>query len=449
MKVSKKSIDMLNGPLLARLLVFTAPIALSSIVQQLFNASDTAIVGYFGNPNALAAVGTNSEIVALIVTLSSGLSVGVNIAVARKIGQKQTMLVPSLVQTAIMLSLILGVSGLFIGQCAAGPLLRLIKTPSDIFVSAEEYLRIYLIGYPFLLLYDFASAVLRARGDSRYPFTVLLLSGAINVLLNLLFVIVFNLDVAGVAIATDVSTAVSAVLVTARLKKDSVFRLSFRKVKISREYISEILKTGIPAAVQGAVFCFANIFVQTAVNTFGSAAIAGSTVAVNFEYFVYYIITAFGQTATTFTGQNYAAGQIKRCKKILWFCLAFSFIFSAVLCAVLIFYRPFFIGLFSSKPAVIQNADLRMMCILLFEPICCLYEIPAGFLRGTGRAVIPAASTVIGTCAFRIAWIYTVFRAHPSLEMLYRAFPLSWLFTIILVLTGFICVYKNRAFRRD
>lgn len=439
MKFKNNDMDMLNGALTKKLLLFTLPIALSSIVQQLFNAADTSVAGYFGNPNALAAVGTNAEIVALIVTLSSGLSVGANIIIANRIGKNERRSVPAVTETAVILALIIGVIGFFIGQAAARPLLMLIQTPNEILDYAQQYLRIYLFGYPFLLLYDFGAAVLRAKGDSRYPFSVLALSGIVNVLLNLLFVAVLKLDVAGVAAATCISTALSAFLVLLRLKRSGDF-LSHGRLSIKGEYIFEILKTGVPSAVQGAVFCFANIFVQTAVNKFGARAIAGSTIAVNFEYFAYYIITAFAQTATTFTGQNSAAGKRERCKKILWLCLLYSVISSLFAIVPVVVFKDFFAGLFSKDGAAIGFACMRIMCILLFEPICSLYEIPAGVLRGTGYAVLPALSTVLGTCVFRIVWIFTVFNTHKSLETLYLAFPLSWVLTIILVLLSFLFV---------
>ena len=205
-------------------------------------------------------------------------------------------------------------------------------------------------------------------------------------------------------------------------------------------YIAETLKTGVPSAIQGAVFCFANIFVQASVNRFGSVAIAGSAIAMNFEYLSYYGITAFGQTATTFTSQNYAAGQLDRCRKILWLCLGFSVLGSLVMIVPVVVFRDFFCGLFSGDPAEIECACVRILCILLFEPVCSLYEIPAGVLRGTGRAVLPAADMMVGTCAFRIVWIMMVFRAHPSPKALFHAFPLSWLATIALVaLTFALC----------
>ena len=435
MNQKDREMDMLHGPLLRKILLFTLPIALSSMLQQLFNAADTSIVGYFDNANSLAAVGTNGEIIALIVSLSSGLAIGVNVLIANQIGQKKTDKIPEIIHTAVWLAVIIGIVGLFIGQCITRPLLSLIQTPDKIIGFAEIYLRIYFLGYPFLLLYDFGSAVLRARGDSRYPFIALTLAGAVNVLLNVFFVIVLHIGVAGVAIATDISTALSAGMVIWRLKKDMVGGMHIRS-----EYVSQILKTGIPSAIQGAVFCFANIFVQASVNSFGAVTIAGSTIAMNFEYFAYYVITAFGQTATTFTSQNYAANQKKRCRRILWICLIASTLFSLVIIEPIILFRTGFSGLFSTEQEVIQNACIRIMCILFFEPICSLYEIPAGALRGAGHSALPAVMTVIGTCAFRIIWICTVFRVHTKLEVLYSAFPISWVITIVLITGCFVVV---------
>ena len=437
--------DMLHGPLSGKLLLFTLPIALSSMVQQLFNAADTAVVGYFGSEGALAAVGTNTEIIALIVTLSSGLSIGANILIANRIGQNEIDELPAAVQTAMLLAALIGMAGLLLGQAAAAPLLELIQTPNSIFEEAALYLRFYMLGYLFLLLYDFGAAVLRARGDSRAPLLALMLSGAANVGLNLFFVVVLHMGVAGVAIATDISAALSALLVLRRLKKDELFRLTFREPQFSLKIAGSILKTGVPSAVQGAVFCFANIFVQASVNRFGETAIAGSTIAMNFEYFTYYIITAFSQTATTFTSQNYAAGQRDRCRRILWLCLGLSTVCSTIPIVTIVLFRDFFSSLFMQEAAVIESAAVRILCILLFEPLCNLYEIPAGVLRSSGHVLYPAVSTMLGTCAFRIIWICMLFRAHPTLPMLYHAFPLSWAATILLVNLGSLLILHFRS----
>lgn len=295
MNLKDREMDMIHGPLLKKILLFTLPIA-------------------------------------LIVSLSSGLAIGVNVLIANQIGKKKTDKIPEIVYTATMLALIIGVAGLLIGQAVTRPLLTLIQTPDNIIGFAEIYLRIYFLGYPFLLLYDFGSAVLRARGDSRYPFIALTIAGIVNVLLNIFFVIALHIGVAGVAIATDISTALSAGMVIWRLHKETTaFHLTFRGMHIRSEYIAHILKIGIPSAIQGAVFCFANIFVQASVNSFGAVTIAGSTIAMNFEYFAYYVITAFGQAATTFISQNYAANQKKRCRQILWICLIAATLFSLVI----------------------------------------------------------------------------------------------------------------------
>jgi putative MATE family efflux protein len=442
MNLRTSEIDMLHGSLTKKILLFTLPIALSSMIQQLFNAADTAVVGYFCDSSALAAVGTNTEIIALIVTLSSGLSVGVNVLVASYIGRGDTNNIPSAVRTAVLLSAFLGIVGALLGQTAVNPLLRLIHTPENIFNSAEMYLRIYLSGYPFLLVYDFCSAVMRAKGDSRFPFFALTISGIVNVLLNLFFVVVFDMGVPGVALATAISNALSALIVIIRLKKEKLFRFGIKRSELPFSVIGDILKTGIPSAVQGAVFCLANIFVQASVNTFGETAIAGSTIAMNFEYFTYYIITAFGQTATTFICQNFTAKKYDRCRTVLRQCLLLSFVLSGVPIFLIVIFHTGLSGLFTKDAAVVESAGIRIMCILLFEPICNFYEIPAGVLRGCGHAVFPAIGTIIGTCAFRIIWICTVFSCNPTLPILYHAFPLSWAATIIIVNVGGIAVLR-------
>ena len=441
MRYQEKNINMLSGSLYKSILLFTIPIALSSMLQQLFNAADTAIVGFFDTASSLAAVGTNGEIIALIVSLSSGLSIGVNVMIAQQIGQHKENNLTSMIQTAMSLAIMIGILGLIFGQCIATPVLTLIKTPPDILNSSILYLRIYFVSYPFLMLYDFGSAILRAYGNSRYPFIALTLSGIVNVFLNLIFVVFFQFGVFGVAVATAISTMFSAILVIFRLKKEiSVIPFSLKKCDMQLKIIVTILRIGIPSAVQSAVFCFANIFVQACVNGFGSYAIAGSTIAMNFEYFTYYVITAFGQTATTFTSQNHSAGQYQRCKKILWVCLICSIVSSMILIEPLVIFRNFFAGFFSTNKVVIKQACLRIMCILFFEPLCNLYEIPAGVLRGSRHSLYPAVATIVGTCCFRILWICTVFLQYHELNILYYAFPISWVLTILLIVTGFILI---------
>lgn len=441
MSHKKRTVDMLHGPLNKKLILFALPIALSSMLQQLFNAADTSVVGHFADANALAAVGTNGEIVALLVTLSVGLAAGANVLIAHYIGEKKNDRISDALHTALSLALLLGLCGALLGQFLSRPLLVAIRTPDTVLADAILYLRIYFIGYPFLMLYDFGSAILRAKGDSRRPFIALTVSGLLNVLLNLFFVIVCHLGVAGVAIATDISTGVSAFLVLLWLVQESAdFRLVPRKLRLHSAPLRQMLIIGIPSAIQGAVFCFANIFVQASVNTFGATATAGSTIAMNFEYFGYYMITAFGQAATTFTSQNFAAKEYLRCRKVLKSCLVFSILFSAVITVPLTVFRSGASALFTTDLAVIQSACLRISLILLFEPICCLYEIPAGVLRGSGHSTLPAILTVIGTCLVRIVWIFTVFSYKNTQESLFVVFPISWVLTILLMWSSFLII---------
>lgn len=436
MNSMSSKIDMLQGSLPKNILLFTLPIALASIFQQLFNAMDTSIIGLFDNAYSLAAVGTNGEIIALIVSLSSGLSIGANVLIARQIGRGETGSIPNITRIAILLSLIFGFTMMILGQILAAPLLQLIKTPENIYDFALLYLKIYFLGYPFLLIYDFAAAILRALGDSKYPFIALILAGILNLILNFIFVAICHFSVAGVALATVISTAISAVMVLFRLRKYN-FESNYSTQTASINILLELLIIGIPAAIQGAVFCFSNIFVQAAINVFGAAAIAGSTIAMNFEYIVYYVITAFGQATTTFISQNYAARQLRRCRSILKLCLAFSAICSFFMILPIVLFPDAFSQLFTDSILVVSNSRLRIMRILAFEVLCCFYEIPAGALRGMNHSIVPAVSTIIGTCCFRIIWIFTVFRMFNSLSILYAAFPISWIITTVIIGTFF------------
>lgn len=431
MDFRKRSIDMLHGSLTKNIILFALPIALSSMLQQLFNAADTAAVGRFADAEALAAVGTNGELTALLISLSAGLSIGTNVILADFIGSHKTEGLHDIINASLTLALVTGLLFCCIGQFAARPLLILIQTPASILSLAVQYLRIYFFGYPFLMLYDFASAVLRSEGNSRSPFRALLLSGILNVILNLFFVIICRLGVAGVAIATDIATACSAAIVLAVLVKEKgMFQFDIRHLR----YAGKILKIGVPAAIQGAVFCFANIFVQAAVNSFGPSAVAGSAIAMNFEYFGYYMITAYGQSATTFVSQNHAAGNLKRCRNILSVSLICSLAFCAAVTVPLVIWRHAAAAFFSKDTEVIRMACIRIMLILIYEPLCCFYEIPAGVLRGFGYSALPAAVTIICTCLLRIVWIMTVFRHFRTFASLFIVFPVSWIITALLMI---------------
>ena len=427
-------VDMLHGPLAGKLFWFALPIAASSMLQQLFNAADTAVVGKFADAAALAAVGTNGEIVAFIVSLSAGLAVGTNVLLGMCIGKGEKKDIQGVIQTAMVLALAVGLVGLLLGQVVARPILVLIHTPEEILDLAVQYLRIYCLGYPALLVYDFGSAILRSKGDSRRPFLILTFSGFINVGLNLFFVIVCGLGVAGVAVATDLSTLFSAGMVVWWLIRETdEIRLSVESFCFSGKFVGKIVSIGLPAGLQGAVFCLANIFIQSAVNSFGSIAVAGSAISMNYEYFSYYILSACGQAATTFVSQNYAAGNRQRCRRILVLCLVGSVLFDSIVNTPLVIWRQAFSGIFSSETAVLEAACQRMLIVLALGPVCGLYEVPAGVMRGMGYSLRPALMTMLGICLFRIVWVETVFRRVRTLPCLFIVFPITWAITLVLI----------------
>ena len=439
-----RDMDMLHGSLWKKILIFTLPIALGSMLQQLFNTADTAVVGMFGDADAIAAVGTNSEIVGFIVTVSSGLAVGANVLAARRLGQGRSDDLPSAAQTALAFALIVGAVFFAVGQFIAQPVLRLIHVPENIITDARRYLQIYFWGYPFLLLYDFGAALLRARGDSRHPFIALVCAGTVNIALNLCFTAIFRLGVAGVALSTSISNALSAFLVLRRLAKDELFRLRLKPLKMRGNFVTAVVRIGVPAAIQGAVLCLANIFLQSAVNQFGETVIAGNTIALNFEYFSYYIVTAFSQTATTFVSQNFAAGQRDRCRTVFRQCFWFSVFFSAVFIAVMWLLRRPIVSLFSSDEAVMKCAFTRMICVFVLGWLCTFFEVPAAVLRGTGYSVYPAIAAVVGICVVRIIWVFFIFPLNKTIEMLYIVFPVSWMVTSLLMAAGLIVLRPMR-----
>ena len=424
-----------EGSLPRGIVRFAMPIAATSILQQLFNSADTAVVGRFTSTVALAAVGTNAEVVALLVSISSGLAVGLNVTIAWRVGGKKYDEIQGALHCGILLSAIVGILLLGVVLLAAAPLLSLIRTPAEALDQAILYLRLYALGLPFLLLYDFGCAVERARGNSRRPLYALVVSGILNVCLNLFFVIVFKLGVAGVALATDVSNAFSAGLTLHWLASDPDpnFRFSLRKLALDTRIVRSILWIGVPAALQAAIFCFSNIFVQMAINGFGSTAVAGSTAAMNFEYIDYYMVTAFAQTATTFTSQNQAAGHHDRCRRVLRLCILYGLLFGAAISVPLTVFCDEAASLYSTDPGVIAAARERMRIILAFTPCSSLYEVPAAYLRGYGRSLSPAIETILGTCVVRVAYIFTLFPRIHTLRALYLIFPVTWVITAAMI----------------
>lgn len=422
--------DLLHGSIWKKLALFAFPIAISSILQQFFNAADMAIVGQYNGTNALAAVGSNGFIVNLLVNTFTGLSIGANVVLAKCIGAGDTEKAEKTVHTTMLVALVGGIVLSGVGVLIADPILRLTATPDDVMPLASLYLRIYFLGLPFILVYNFGAAILRSVGDTKRPFLCLTLAGVLNVILNFLFVAVFDWSVAGVAIATVISNLFSSSLVIIFLLHETgVIRLSLRKLKITGVVLREIVKVGLPAGLQSMLFSISNIYIQTATNTLGTKVMAGSAAELNYDWIAYYMVSGFSQACLTFTGQNYGAGNIKRCKEIAYWSVLWGIVTSGLLSVVFYLFRYFFLGFYESDPVVIQYGIERMYFVLLPTCICSFTEIVAGSIRGLGYSLPPTIIILLGSCLLRVVWMYTVFAHYQSYQALLWIFPVTWVAT--------------------
>lgn len=443
-KIKKKQMDMIHGPMFYKILFFALPLAASSILQQLFNSADVAVVGRFAGSAALAAVGGNSPVINLLINMFVGLSIGANVIIANFIGQGREDKVKEAVHTVMSVALISGVSLLVIGIIIAKPILLMINTPSEVINLAVLYLRIYFLGMPFVMVYNFGAAILRSTGETRKPLYCLIISGIINILLNLLLVIVFHLSVAGVAIATVIADGVSAFLVVYFLShSDDAIRLNIRELSLNKEIVVKVIKIGAPAGLQGVVFSLSNVFIQSAINGFGTHAMAGSSAGLNYEYFTYYMINAFNQTAVTFTSQNYGAKDLERCKRAFRISLVTGMALTLVMSFIFVGATDFFAGIYTNDPVAIKYAIIRMKHVTLLECLTGVYEISGGALRGMGHSLLPALLTVIGSCGFRVVWLYTVFKVVPTFTMLMNVYPVTWVITGTMVMISYLIIRKK------
>ena len=421
---------MLNGGLAGKLILFAIPLAFSGILQQLFNSADVAVVGRFAGSAALAAVGSCVALVGIFVNLIIGLAVGPNAALANLIGQGQRDRISGMVHTILTFGMILGVLLMGLGFLTARTVLEASGTPESVINEALLYIRIYFVGVPFMTVYNFGAAILRSYGDTKRPMYYLVLSGTVNVILNLVFVICFGLGVEGVAISTTISNILSTTLVLVHLhgKKDE-FRFRFHKMHIEWRDLKRVLMIGIPAGIQGAIFSVSNVFIQSGINSFGEDAIAGSSLALNFEYFTYDIANAFAQAAVTFTSQNFGAGNLKRCKKIFWLCMLFGMGFTEILSIVFMIWDDFFVSIYTISDAVAVYGLIRMHHVCSLEGLTATYEVESAALRGMGKSLEPSIITILGTVVFRMIWLVTIFKWIPTYDMLMNVYIASWVFT--------------------
>lgn len=443
-KSNKYEMDMCNGPLLRKILIFSIPLMLSGMLQLLFNAADIVVVGQFAGSDALAAVGSTSSLTNLLVNVFMGLSVGANVLVARFYGAGQKKELDEMIHTAITTSFVCGVALVVLGMVLARPALTLMDTPSDVIDQSVLYMRIYFAGMPVMMLYNFGSAVLRAIGDTKRPLYYLLFAGVINVVLNMIFVICFHMDVAGVALATVLSQAVSAILVIRCLVlNDGDVKLDLKRLRIVPDKLIKMIQIGVPAGLQGAMFSISNVLIQSSVNSFGSLAMAGNTAGQNIEGFVYTAMNALHQGAVSFSGQNYGARKIKRIAKTALICELTVTVVGIILCAIVLPLAPVLLKLYSKDPVVIQYGVDRLEIICTTYFLCGMMDVMVGILRGMGFSIAPMIVSLTGVCAFRVVWIYTIFAKYRTLDSLYLSYPVTWATTFFIQLMIFIIVYKR------
>lgn len=436
--------DMCSGPLFSKLVVFAVPLILSGILQLLFNAADIIVVGKYAGHESLAAVGSTSALINLLVNVFIGLSVGANVLVAQYYGAHRMKDLEETVHTAMVLAVGGGFLLVVIGVLLADPLLTWMGTPGDVLPLSALYMKIFFVGMPATLAYNFGSAILRAVGDTKRPLYFLLMAGIINVILNLFFVIYFHMGVAGVALATVISQCISAALILQCLMRtDAPYRLRLNRLKIVKEKLHAIAKIGLPAGLQGAIFSISNVLIQSSVNSFGSVAMAGNTAAANIEGFVYTAMNAVYQTALSFTSQNFGARNYGRMTRILWYCQGLVIAVGIVMGGGSVLLGRQFLGIYSSDSQVIRYGINRLRIISGPYFLCGIMEVMVGGLRGMGCSLLPMFVALTGACVFRVVWIFTVFAVSRTLQTLYISYPVSWTITFIAHMICYVAVRKR------
>lgn len=441
----KNEIDMCNGPLFGKILLFTIPLMLSSILQLLFNAADVIVVGNFVGDSALAAVGSTGALINLLINVFIGFSVGTNVMVARYYGAKQEKDIQETIHTAVALSLVCGVFLIVVGLLVSRPLLHLMGTPDEVLTQAALYMKVYFLGMPVNLLYNFGSAILRAIGDTRRPLYYLTGAGVVNVVLNVGFIVIFGMGVEGVALATIISQAISAILVVRCLvKSEGALHLDLHQLRFTKDKLKWIVRIGLPAGTQGAVFSLSNVLIQSSINSFGPIAMAGSTAAGNIEGFVYVSMNACHQTAVSFVSQNLGAGKLDRIKKVVVQTLSLAALIGVVLGGGAYLFGEQLLGIYTEDPTAIDYGIRRMALVAVPYFLCGIMDTFVGCIRGLGYSVMPMIVSLLGACGLRVLWIFTVFQWNPTWETLFFSYPVTWTVTAAVHCICLLTVYKKQ-----
>ena len=447
----KRSMDMLNGSLWDKILSFSLLVAATAILEQFFIATDIVIVGNFANGDktaAIAGVGTDLSILGMIIFLLLGLALGSNVVIAQSIGRRDKEAVEKAVHTAVLFSLVAGVCVAVLGQFIAEPILGLLDIPPEVMPNAISYLKIYLFGMPIILLYNFQAAIFRSVGETQMPLYALLLASIFNIVLDLFFVCVLKLDVAGVAIATVLANAVSALVLLRRLlQREDWIRLDLKKLRIDRATFAEIIRIGLPAGIQNAVFSLANVVIQGAINSLGTMFIAASSAALILELVAYSIFSSFGQACTTFVGQNYGARQLARCRRILKLCILEDFVLTMLCIIIAYVFGKDLLALINDNPEVVALAYIRLITVFSAYFFSLLYDVMSGYLRGFGVSFLPSLLTITGVCGVRMLWVTFVFPVQHNFQWLMYVYPVSLGVTALLIFGALMWCRPSRRFQ--
>lgn len=443
---NKYEMDMCSGSLLKKMLVYALPLMFSSILQLLFNAADVVVVGRFAGDNALAAVGSTGSLINLLTNLFVGLSVGTNVLVAQFYGAKKEKDLQETIHTSMLLSVYSGILLTIIGIVAAKQILIWMQSPAEVLELSALYLKIYFLGMTSTMVYNFGSAILRAVGDTKRPLYYLFFAGIVNVVLNLIFVIRFQMGVAGVAAATAISQTISAALIVRCLmKEEGCIHLSLKELKLHQDKVKKIVKVGLPAGFQGMVFSLSNVVIQSAVNSFGAVVVAGNSAASNIEGFVYVAMNAFYQTTVSFTSQNYGARNYRRIRQILYIGELYVILTGVVLGNAVVLFGSSLLRIYSDSAAVVEAGLTRLHIICTFYALCGMMDVLVGSLRGIGYSVMPMIVSLIGACGLRLIWIYTVFQMPQFhvIQTVYWSYPITWTITMTVHAVCFVWAYKK------
>lgn len=453
MEQGTAKLDMLHGSIWDKLLRFALPVAATAVLGQLFNAADVAVVGNFASGSrtaAVAAVGANGPVINLIVGLFLGIALGTTVVIANAIGSGNKEGVQNAVHTSMVMAVVGGVLVAILGEVIAGGLLTLLQVPEDVYPLSLLYLRIYFLGMPAILLYNFEAAIFRSIGETRVPLIALASSGVLNVVLNLVFVIGFNMTVNGVAIATVLSNVVSSAILYRKLRKSTLLiHVEPKLFAIHWGCLRQILRIGLPAGIQSAIFAVSNIVIQSAINSLGTIVMAASSAALNIEIIAFYVMNSFSQACATFVGQNYGANQVKRCRKILGLCILEDAIATASAVFIILFAGKFLLSLFNSDPQVIDIGYTRLLIVFTAYVFSMLYDVMSGYLRGFGISLVPALLVIFGVCGVRILWILFVFPTSRAFSTIMYVYPISLATTALLIGIALLVFRPSRKLAQD